>query len=492
MISSRVRLWAALVLAAALQAALWFLPPGVGLRARMLEPVSDAQEYHALSVSLAERGAFERETMGAMRPEFFRTPGYPLLLAGLRRVFGSSLAAILGLQLLLSLLTVLVTFRLAREAGLSDRASSLAALLVAASPNLAFHATKVVTETTFTLLLAICLLLLARYRSMPQGRSRACVLALTGAGITAGLLALVRPIALYWPLVIATWVGWRCLRARPRFAWLALVPVLAAGLTVAPWFARNHRLSGRVMFSTAAERNLFLYNAATVIASEQGITVAEARDLMQAEARQRFGELDSTDETGYWARLGVIGRERYLGRPTRAALVQVAGFTANFLVPIGASPLLSHAGTTGSDEPHVMQRALGLAARGRVGEAWQVVRRGRLEQVGAFFWIWFGLAALHVALLLALAAVGLRAGGAGWLVPAVLYFTLLTGPVGEARFRAPAEPALAVIAAVGLARTHRRRLTQAPMDAKEEEVVERSSGLSSTRIVSPDSPIGTA
>lgn len=455
MTSSSARLAAALVLAAALQAALWFLPPGVGLRARMFEPVSDAREYHALSVSLAERGAFERETMGAVRPEFFRTPGYPLLLAGLRRVFGDSLAAILGLQLLLSLLTVLVTFRLVRETGLSDRAASAAALLIAASPNLAFHATKAVTETTFTLLLAVCLLLLARYRATPGERGRAGALALTGAGIAAGLLALVRPIALYWPLVIAAWVGWRCLRARPRLAWLALVPVLAAGLTVAPWFARNHRLSGRVILSTAAERNLFLYNAATVIASERGITIAEARDLMQDEARERFGELDSTDEPGYWARLGAIGRERFLGRPARAAAVQLAGFTANFLVPVGASPLLAHAGAAESDEPHVMQRALGLAARGRVGAAWRLVRESRLRRAGAFFWLWLALAALHVALLLALAAAGLRAKGAGWLLLPVLYFTLLTGPVGEARFRAPVEPALAVLAAVGLARTRR-------------------------------------
>ena len=137
--------------------------------------------------------------------------------------------------------------------------------------------------------------------------------------------------------------------------------------------------------------------------------------------------------------------------------MQLAGFAANFVVPIGASPLLSHAGTTGSDEPHVMQKALGLAARGRLGQAWQVVRRSRLERAGAFFWLWFGLAALHVALLLALAAVGLRTGGAGWLVPAVLYFTLLTGPVGEARFRAPVEPMLAVMAAVGLSRFRRAK-----------------------------------
>lgn len=442
---------AGLLAALALQAALWFLPPGGDPRSRLLDPVADAREYHALSVALAERGAFERETMGAVRPEFFRTPGYPLLLAGLRTVFGDSVAAVLGLQLLLSLLTVLAAFRLGREVGLERRAAGLAALFLGASPNLAFHATKAVTETSFTLLLVVCLLLLARYRrdgGLP---------ALVGAGVSAGLLALVRPIALFWPLAIAGWVAWRCLRARPRSAWLALVPVLAAGLTVAPWVARNHRLSGRPILSTAAERNLFLYNAATVVASERNVTVVEARDLMQAEARARFGELDSTDEPGYWARLGVIGREQLLRRPARAALVQLAGFAANFVSPLGVSPLLAHAGAERSTEPHAMQRALALAARGRLAAAWRLVRDARLLPAGGFFWAWFGLAALHLVLLLALAAHGLRRGGFGWLLLPVLYFTLLTGPVGEARFRLPVEPALAVLAAAGLARARKER-----------------------------------
>jgi 4-amino-4-deoxy-L-arabinose transferase-like glycosyltransferase len=451
MTSSSARPAAALLLVLVLQAVLWFLPPGVSLRQRVFAPIGDAPEYVELAAGLSERAEFSRELHGVRRPELFRTPGYPLLLAGLRNVFGDSPIAILGLQLLLSLLTVLATWRLAWWLGLTGRAAGAAALLLAASPNLAFHATKAVTETSFTLLLAVCLLLLARYRAAgPTGRAWA---PLFGAGVAAGLMALFRPIALYWPLVVGAWVGWRCLRARPRLAWLALVPVLAAGLTVAPWFARNHRVFGRAMLSTAAEHNLFLYNAATVVAVAEQVSVAGARDLMQAEARARFGTLDSTDEAGYWARLGVVARGRLARHPLLAAATQLAGFAANFAVPLSIGPLLVHTGAPPSADHHVMQQAVGLVTRGRLAEAWQVVRHDRLGLAGPLFWVWFGLGTLHLGLLLVLAGVGLgsqRRRQVAWLLLPVLYFTLLTGPVGEARFRAPVEPALAVIAAGGL------------------------------------------
>ncbi|MFO7675038.1 MAG: glycosyltransferase family 39 protein [bacterium] len=454
MTSSSRALAAALLVALALQGLFWLLPVGVGLRAKALEPIADAAEYDALAASLVERGEFARENAGAVRPELFRTPVYPVLLAGLRAVFGGSIAAVLGLQLLLSWLVLLVTRRLAVELGLPGRAAALAALLAAASPNLAFLATKAVTETTFTLLLAVCLLLMARFRA--SGRPAD----LAGAGLAAGLLVLTRPIAVFWPVVISAWAGWRWLRARAGAPWHALVPLACALLVVGPWVARNHRVSGRAIVSTAAERNLFLYNAATVVAAAERTSLAGARDLMQAEARERFGELDSTDEAGYWVRLAAVGRDRLLRRPALAVAVQLAGLAANFLVPISVTPLLVHTGAPPAEASHVMQAAVGLAARGRLGEACRVVLEGRAAGAGPLFWCWFALAAVHLAVLLVSGLVVLRGPGrraVGWLVLPVLYFTVLTGPVGEARFRAPVEPALALIAAGALARLGAKR-----------------------------------
>jgi hypothetical protein len=56
--------------------------------------------------------------------------------------------------------------------------------------------------------------------------------------------------------------------------------------------------------------------------------------------------------------------------------------------------------------------------------------------------IWFGFAGLFLR----------RARGLYWLLLPILYFTLLTGTVEDARFRAPIEPLLCLFTATALTR----------------------------------------
>ena len=56
--------------------------------------------------------------------------------------------------------------------------------------------------------------------------------------------------------------------------------------------------------------------------------------------------------------------------------------------------------------------------------------------------IWYGTASLFLR----------RTRGLLWLLLPILYFTLLTGTVGDARFRAPIEPLLCLFAALALTR----------------------------------------
>jgi 4-amino-4-deoxy-L-arabinose transferase-like glycosyltransferase len=424
------------------------LPTTVPVRTKALDTVGDAREYDALARSLLLRRAFTRDSLPPYQPELFRTPLYPLLLAPGAALPAGTVVWGLALQSVLSLMLVLLTYRLARTLGLSPSRSALAALLAALSVNLAFLSTKLITETLFATLLAAGILLYARYVTGHRW------LDLVGSGVGLGLLALTRPIALYLPVLMAGHLLWRALRRREALA-APLLLIAASSLVILPWIARNYRSAGFAGLSTAAQHNLFLYNAATVLAAEKGITLDQARDTMQAEAYSRFGALDTTDEAGYWTRLASVAGRVYRQRPLRAALVQASGFAMTVLTPLSLQPLLSHCGASGLEEapPHVMQNALRLLVSGRFGAAATLAWRGRIALLPPFALVLLTLASLHLlALLLGVLAalVRRRAGTTAWLLLPILYFTLLPGPVGEARFRAPIEPLLCVMAAAGL------------------------------------------
>ena len=477
-------LFAAALVTALLTRLVFILFPCVPLRAKAVDSIGDSREYVALAGNLAHYRTFSRDSVPPLRPELFRTPAYPLLLALPVVVHRTSyIVPALVLQLLLALGTVWLVRKLGFELGLGPVPSALAALLVSLSPNLAFLSSKLISEALFTPLLLVSVLLLNRYRRTGRAAD------LVGTGVACGLLILTRPIATYFPLLIAAYLVWHGLRKtgdspskRLRPTQRGTVPVFpgnwqlgignpilllaCASVVVAPWFIRNGTKTGRYIISTASEHNIYLYDAATVLASEQGITIAEARDSMMAEAVARFGSVDTTDEATMWQKLSAVARPHFFADPDRAAMVWLLGACASFLNPISVGPLLIHAGASPAPgSANLLQSSLGMLARGRVVEAFRNAWRVRVGGAPLFILLVLGAAALFNLVLIWFGVASLflgRTRGLLWLLLPILYFTLLTGTVGDARFRAPIEPLLCLLAAVALTRLTRTADHKAP------------------------------
>ncbi len=454
MTSIERRLIVAAVLATVVVRIAMLTLPSTPLRTMTIESIADAVEYEQLARNIARNQVFSRDSVPPVRPELFRTPGYPMLIAPFYRFVRDPVILILLLQLLLSIMLVWAVRRFGLELGLSRATAGIAALLAGLSPNLAFLSTKVVTETAFVLLLTVCLLLFNRYRRTGG------VSYLVGAGFCSGLMVLTRPIAILFPLLLAGHVLFRQLRAGRFRPVQLLVPLACASIVALPWVMRNGRTSGRYIVSTAGEHNTFLYNAATVLAADKNISLADARDTMRLEAVNRFGRLDTSDEAGFWRKLSAVAWPHMLRRPLLTTAIQLAGCGACFLSPISLQPLMVHSGTRDTGEPRVFQRSMALAARGKFGPAIRLVYNQRLKGFGAFPLTVLILAALFQFGVLMFGVIGVFSGvgrSCRWLLLSVLYFTLLVGPVGEARFRAPIEPVLILFAAVGLVRFCRAR-----------------------------------
>jgi hypothetical protein len=449
------------------------LLPRAPLETKAVASVGDSREYIALARNLVNHHTFTRDTLPPLRPELFRTPAYPLLLAVLFVIHRSSFIVLsLSLQFLLSLLTVWLTWRLALELGLPPLTASFAALLVGLSPNLAFLSSKLISEALFTPLLLICVLLLNRYRLTANAAN------LVAAGVCSGLLILTRPIATFFPVLLALYVLWLATGKTgtvPRRVGRGLSPVFqgnwqsgirnccillaCASVVVAPWVIRNGRKTGRYIISTASEHNIYLYDAATVVASQKGITIPQARDVMMAEARAKFGGVDTTDEATMWQKLSAVARRHFFQKPALAAPVWLFGVAADFLNPISVGPLLIHSGASpAAGSANLLQSSLSLLVKGRVTQAFKTAWKVRVGGAPTFILvvlacaalfnlvlIWFGFASLFLR----------RSSGLYWLLLPVLYFTCVTGTVGDARFRAPIEPLLCLFAAVALIRPPR-------------------------------------
>jgi hypothetical protein len=481
---SASRLLAAALLLTVLTRLAFILLPRVPLETKAVASVGDSREYIALARNLVSSHTFTRDTVPPFRPELFRTPAYPLFLAlPFAAHRPSSIVLALSLQLLLALLTVWLTWRLALELGLGPVTSAFAALLVGLSPNLAFLSSKLISETLFIPLLLACVILLNRYRL--TGRA----LDLIGTGICSGLLILTRPIATYFPILLAVYVLWLGTGIRNWQLGIRNCCILlaCASVVVAPWIIRNGRTTGRYIISTASEHNMYLYDAATVVAAEKGITIPQARDLMMAEAQKKFGSIDTADEATMWQKLAAVARPHFFRRPALAAPVWLFGVAADFLNPISVGPLLIHAGSSpAAGSTNLLQSSLALLVKGKVTQAFSTAWRVRVGGAPLFILVVLACAALFNLILIWFGFASLflrRSRGLFWLLLPILYFTLLTGTVGDARFRAPIEPLLCIFAAVAL--TPRARVDN-PQDLPARETPDQDHSSCSIGLARPE------
>lgn len=201
----------------------------------------DSVDYYAYARNLAGG-------IGLAGVETFRTPGYPIFLAALIRLFGDQMAAIVLMQhLLLAALAPLAALLLYRNAG--PLAAAAAGLAAGLSPLTTVLASYIWTEALFAALLTLVLLLFCRYtRGLLPGLS---------IGGLCGAATLVRPTGLLILGFILAWsfLRWLCGEGRTGRAIgaFALAIVLGYGAITYPWYREVHRRDGVWALSTVTE-----------------------------------------------------------------------------------------------------------------------------------------------------------------------------------------------------------------------------------------------
>lgn len=211
------------------------------------QPTSDNAAYHGLATRLVETGAYDTAKHRAYWP-----PGYPVFLAGLYAVFGSSvLVAKLG-NLVLAASVDLLTWHAVRR-HVSLPAGGAALLLTALWPGRNLHVDVLSYDELVIALLLLSLGLLPRVDRL---HARQVWLWIAG-GLALGLACLVRPTLGLVPAAIGGW-----LLVRGCSLWRAVVLTGIYGLAmlaaIAPWTIRNYAVLGRfVPLTTNAGGNFY-------------------------------------------------------------------------------------------------------------------------------------------------------------------------------------------------------------------------------------------
>ena len=246
---------------------------------------------HAPLARLREsRGEIEPRDDRGLRPEIFRTPGYPFFIA-LLSTAGRPVASVLVAQAFLSTTGVVLVFLIGRRLFDSARAGLIASAIVALHPADIVASNSVLGETLFTtLLLSGLWFVLARKRPASSAGL---------GGILIGLSVLVRPISILVGPALAAWMlATRPCRATAGRA--ALVTVLSIA-PAAAWMARNHSVGFGFRLSSVPTINALFYTAAYMdIRAARGDTSADwpatvDRTFDRLRRDVRPGEVDTFD-----------------------------------------------------------------------------------------------------------------------------------------------------------------------------------------------------
>src|SRR5437763_9464991 len=194
------------------------------LAGRTVLGFGDPVFYHGAAISIANGTGFEY--FG--QPTVHWPPGYPFVLAGVYKLFGTEVTNALVLNAVLGALTIPLAYVIARRA-FGRAAAVITASALAVFPGQILMADLVLSETLYTLELTAFLALAATLRSRPRS-----ILVL---GLVAGAAALTRGEGVLFPVIVLA-MGWSRgvrLDALRRAALVAAV-MLA---TIAPWTVRN-------------------------------------------------------------------------------------------------------------------------------------------------------------------------------------------------------------------------------------------------------------
>jgi 4-amino-4-deoxy-L-arabinose transferase-like glycosyltransferase len=202
---------------------------------------ADSESYWGLAQKLARGEPYE---FSERKDKIFRTPGYPLILAGMFRFLGNDDPPVYFARVLGALLGTASVAAVAALGGVlfGSRGGLLAASIAAVHPEAIAPSVFVLSEAPFCPLMMFQLV--AWTLAWKSDCRRRCVALSFAGGLLAGLATLMRPSwLLFLPFALA--IGLLLGPQRPKQLVVGVAMLSGLCLAMLPWWFRNYEVAGR-------------------------------------------------------------------------------------------------------------------------------------------------------------------------------------------------------------------------------------------------------
>lgn len=404
---------------------------------RMMAP--DSISYERPALALLKTGRYDKSLEQTGKPEVRRTPGYPILIAGVYGVFGQSRPTLMILQIMMSVATIGLLYCVAHR-WFGHRAALFAAALLALDPASFLSSQTMLSETPFALVFLLSIGAAIKLIEPGSCKWRWALMC----GMALAISAHIRPIAYYMIIPILalaaiaarqTGVDWKRIAlhsAVMMIPWLALV---------GGWQARNWRVAGQADYSYLRNDVMLFYSCAHIAAMRDQVSFAEAQGRIRSQLPDTTGWPDARiNQLHYERSLEII--KNHPGLFVRACLT---GAVNILMSPVGR-PLREYLGMNHEFSPiRELRSSLGQFMRRMAdnpGAA--LLMAGELAFMAT---LWLGFAAAM--------GIVMRRQQSLWIIHALLLGMILymiVMPAGSQttyRFRVPVMPLLCLYAAIG-------------------------------------------
>jgi hypothetical protein len=207
---------------------------------------TDSRGYYHLAYSLLHNGSFQMDG----KPETFRTPGYPVFLAGVFKIWGDSLPVVVFIQVFLSCLGIFFVYKLAQCLWNDETRALMMAVIYSLDPWTFQISLSIGSDTLFTVMVLGFALLALRLFSDPPPTARWYVFS----AIVLAACVFTRPLIYYFIIPFGLFLVFD----KRRWRGLVLVVVIYA-LLVSAWTVRNYYKTNSAIFTSATEHLYWNY-----------------------------------------------------------------------------------------------------------------------------------------------------------------------------------------------------------------------------------------
>lgn len=407
---------------------------------------TDAVGYHRLAVNLLEhhRYAYDGEL------DAIRTPLYPLFVSFHYAVFGPRPWIVLLSQILLNTATCILLFVMIRRL-LNSKVAVYASLFFAVNPFFILYSVYLFSDILFAFLCVTA----AYFFSMAilKGFGPGSYSQIFLSALFFGLAALVRPVAQYIPVFIIGILFILLRREVVKAIGLSAAFAVVFLLVISPWSIRNALNYGNFSLSTSGAYNLLILYVTPMEMEKRGRSFDAVEEDLYQEAKSLMiqdglvpDELNGFEKSKYWKDLAV----QYMARNPIGFIKQyMLGIFRSFanLVTSGYADMLQL-------RNDYNEKKFDLRAHPNIFDlvrAWFTRKTGGEIFLGIV--IGFYLLISYVCLSVGLFAAWNQSNRAFlfFCVVMALYFILITGTAGLARFKLPAVPFYLSFVGVGSA-----------------------------------------